>query len=72
MRKKMRRNRKPMLTDRPDVPPTLWAVESPKWVFWRQPRERTYNLNDNVSTRYSSTLINKNNILLRLDVTFNR
>ena len=38
----------------------FWALETPKWFFWGQTQERAYNLNDNVSRVFYSTLIYKN------------
>ena len=51
-----------MLTDRPDVSHTPFGRLKPRnGFFWGQTRERTYNLNDNVSRGFSSMLINKKN-----------
>ena len=62
-----------MSTDRLDVPRTPFGRLKPQnGGFWGQAQERAYNLNDNVSRGVYSTLISKNNIFLRLEVTFNR
>ena len=50
----------------------LLAAWNPKMGFLGQAQERAYNLNDNVSRVFYSTLIHKTNIFLRLEVTFNR
>ena len=43
-----------MLTDRPDVPHTLFGRLKPPNGFFGQTQERTYSLNDNVSKDFYS------------------
>ena len=62
-----------MLTDHPDFPRTPFGRLKPQnGFFGGQAQERAYNLNDNVSRGFYSTLIHKNILFLRLEVTFNR
>ena len=44
----------------------FWPLETPKWGFLGQAQERAYNLNDNVSRGFYSTLIYKNNIFFEI------
>ena len=61
-----------MLTDRPDVPRTPFGrLKPPNGVFFGGTQERAYKLNDNFSRGLYNTLIHKNNLCLRLEVTFN-
>ena len=62
----MRRNRKSMLTDRPDVPHTLLGRLKPQMGFWGHTQERAYNINDNVSRDFYGTFVHKNKLILRL------
>ena len=56
-----------MLTDRPDVPRTpFWRLKPPFGGVWGQRQERAYNLNDNVSMGFYSTLIHKKNIFFAI------
>ena len=60
-----------MLTGRPDVPRTPFGRLKPRNGFFGETQERAYNLNDNFSRGLYDTLIHKNNLFLRLEVTFN-
>ncbi len=60
-----------MLTGRPDVPRTPLGRLKPRNGVLGETQERAYNLNDTFSRGLYNTLIHKNNLFLRLEVTFN-
>ena len=60
-----------MLTGRPDVPRTPFGCLKPRNGFFGRDTRRAYNLNDTFSRGWYNTLIHKNNLFLRLEVTFN-
>ena len=49
----------------------LLGVWNPEMVFLGETQERAYNLNDTFFRGLYYTLIHKNNLFLRLEVTFN-
>ena len=49
----------------------LLGVWNPEMGFLGERQERAYNLNDTFSRGLYDTLIHKNNLFLRLEVTFN-
>ena len=49
----------------------LLGVWNPEMGFLGESQERAYNLNDTFSRSLYDTLIHKNNLCLRLEVTFN-
>ena len=59
-----------MLTGRPDVPRTPFGRFKPRNGFYGETQEHAYNLNDHFSRGLYNTLIHKNNLFLRLEVTF--
>ncbi len=62
-----------MLTDRPDVPRTPFGhLKPPNGGFGGQTQEHAYNLNEMFLGGFLVHSFIKNNIFLRLDVTFNR
>ena len=49
----------------------LLGVWNPEMGFLGETQERAYKLNDNLSRGLYNTIIHKNNLFLRLEVTFN-
>ena len=60
-----------MLTGRPGVPRTRLGVWNLEMGFLGETYERAYNFNDTFSRGLYNTLIHKNNLFVRFEVTFN-